>query len=82
MLLLQKGIYPYEYMHGWQKLNKTSLPEKKKDFYSDLNVEDISHADYAQGKWVCKKFWNKCSKLHIIISRSIWKLSKYVSWNI
>ena len=30
MLLLQKGIYPYEYMHGWQKLNKTSLPEKKK----------------------------------------------------
>ena len=51
MLLLQKGIYPYEYMHGWQKLNKTSLPEKKKkDFYSDLNDEDISHADYAKGK--------------------------------
>ena len=33
ILLLQKGVYPYEYMDYWKKSNKTSLPEKE-DFYS------------------------------------------------
>ena len=31
------------------------LPEKE-DFYSHLNVEDITDADYVQGKKVCKDF--------------------------
>ena len=26
--LLQKGVYPYEYMDGWEKFNEISLPEK------------------------------------------------------
>ena len=43
-LLLSKGVYPYEYMKDWQKFNETSLPEKE-DFYSDLNMEDITDAD-------------------------------------
>ena len=30
ILLLQKGVYPYEYMDDWEKFNETSLPEKKK----------------------------------------------------
>ena len=30
VLLLQKGVYPYEYMHDWEQLNETLLPEKKK----------------------------------------------------
>ena len=29
VLLLQKGVYPYEYMDGWEKFNETSLPEKE-----------------------------------------------------
>ena len=42
-LLLRKGVYPYEYMDDWEKFNETSLPEeKKKDFYSHLNMEDIT----------------------------------------
>ena len=28
VLLLRKGIYPYEYMNSWQKFNETSLPDK------------------------------------------------------
>ena len=26
--LLQKGVYPYEYMDSWEKFNEISLPEK------------------------------------------------------
>ena len=40
ILLLQKGLYLYEYMDSWERFNETSLPEKKY-FYSDLNLEDI-----------------------------------------
>ena len=44
--MLQKGVYPYEYMDDREKFNKTSLPEKE-NFYSHLNMEDITDADYA-----------------------------------
>ena len=36
--MLQKGIYPYEYMDDWEKFDETSLLEKE-DFYSHLNME-------------------------------------------
>ena len=29
ILLLRKGVYPYEYMDDWEKFNETLLPEKK-----------------------------------------------------
>ena len=45
-LLLRKGVYPYEYMDSWKRLNETKLPSKDK-FYSTLNLEDISDDDYA-----------------------------------
>ena len=44
MLLLRKGVYPYEYMDSWEKFNETVLPPKKV-FYSNLNLEDISDED-------------------------------------
>ena len=28
ILLLQKGVYPCEYMDDWEKFNETTLPEK------------------------------------------------------
>ena len=28
VLLLRKGVYPYEYMDDWEKFNETILPEK------------------------------------------------------
>ena len=44
ILLLRKGVYPYEYMDEWEKFDKTSLPEKD-DFHSNLNMENITDAD-------------------------------------
>ena len=51
-MLLRKGVYPYEYMDEWEKFNKT-LPEKY-EFYSNLNMEDITNADYMHAKRVSK----------------------------
>ena len=48
-----KSVYPHEYMDDWEKLNKTSLPEKE-HFYIHLNIEDITDADYTHAKKVCK----------------------------
>ena len=41
-------------MESWEKFNET-LTEKE-DFYSLLNMEDITDADYAHAKRVCKDF--------------------------
>ena len=42
-------------MNYWEKFNGTSLPEKN-DFYSHLNMEDITDADYGHAKRVFKDF--------------------------
>ena len=55
ILLLPKGVYHYEYMGDWEKFNEILLPEKG-DFYNHLNMEDITDADYAHAKRVCKDF--------------------------
>ena len=55
ILLLRKGVYPYEYMDSWVKFNETSLPSKK-DIYSNLNIEDIDDIDYRHGNNVFKGF--------------------------
>ena len=55
LLLLRKGVYPYEYMDCWEKFNETSLPSKE-DFYSNLNMEDIDDIDYRHGNNVFKGF--------------------------
>ena len=55
MLLLQKDAYPYDYMQDQEKINKT-LSLEKEDFYSHLNMEDITDADYAHTKRVYKDF--------------------------
>ena len=49
------GVYLYEFIDGWEKLHVIPLPEKE-DFYSHLNMEDITDADYMQAKRVCKDF--------------------------
>ena len=45
ILLLRKGLYPYEYMDDWGKFNEISFPEKEESF-SNLDMEDITDADY------------------------------------
>ena len=51
VLLFRKGVYPYEYMNSWERINETSLPPKK-DFYSELTLEDISDKDYSHAQKV------------------------------
>ena len=53
ILLLRKSVYAYEYMHYWEKFKGTTLP-KNEEFYSNLNMEEITDADYIHGKRVCK----------------------------
>ena len=54
-LLKQKGVYPYEYMDGFDKLGKASLPPKIK-LFSKLNNADISDADYKRAQIVWSTF--------------------------
>ena len=42
-------------MDDWEKFNETTLPEKEY-FYSHLNMDDITDADYAHAKRVCEDF--------------------------
>ena len=55
ILLLRKGVYPYEYIHDWEKFNETTPPEKE-EFYGNLNFEEITGVDYTHGKRVGKGF--------------------------
>ena len=55
VLLLRKGVYPYEYMDSWERFSEISLPSKK-DFYSNLNMEDISDIDYRHANNMFKRF--------------------------
>ena len=55
ILLLRKAVYPYEYITDWGKFNKTQLPLKD-EFYSSLNIENITDVDYRHANNVFKKF--------------------------
>ena len=46
-LLRRKGVFPYDYMTGFDKLGATSLPPKSV-FYNKLSDEHISHEDYLE----------------------------------
>ena len=55
ILLLRKGVYPYEYMDNWERFNETSLSNKE-SFYSSLNMKNIDDIDYRHGNNVFKRF--------------------------
>ena len=46
ILLLSKGVYPYEYSDSWERFNET---------YSELNLEDITNKDNAHAQKVFKQ---------------------------
>ena len=55
IMLLRKGVYPYEYMDGWNRFNEKSIPSKE-SFYSSLTLENITEVDYIHAKNVLKTF--------------------------
>ena len=74
LFLLHKKVFPYEYRNDWEKFNETSIPGKD-DFYSNLNMEDITSSDYAHANRVCNDFeiknlggyhdlYDQCDTLH------------------
>ena len=70
MVLLRKGVYPYEYMDEWGKFNENKLPCKE-SFYSNLTMEDISDTDYKHANNVFEKFnLNNLGDYHDLYVRS------------
>ena len=55
ILLLRKGVFPYEYMDSWERFDEILLPNKE-DFYSSLNMEGITDVDHRHAKKVFKEF--------------------------
>ncbi|KAK5640735.1 hypothetical protein RI129_009282 [Pyrocoelia pectoralis] len=54
-LLVRKGIFPYEYVDSWDKLDESSLPPKEA-FYSHLHEEGISDESYTHANKVWTTF--------------------------
>ena len=70
ILLLRKGVYPYEDMDSWGKFDETTLTPKEA-FYSNLNLEDISDEDYAHAQKVWDVFEIKnCGQYHDLYVQS------------
>ena len=70
IMLLRKGVYPYEYMDGWNKFNEKLIPSKEL-FYSNLTLENISEVDYMHTNNVFKTFkLNNLGDYHDLYVRS------------
>ena len=63
VLLLRKGVYPYEYRDSWERFDETSLPDKKY-LSSELNLEDISDSDYNHAQKVLEEFCTDVGDYH------------------
>ena len=64
ILMLRKGVYPYQDMDNWEKFDKTTIPPKEA-FYSELNLEGISDVDYTHPQNVWEVFRIKnCREYH------------------
>ena len=55
ILLLKRGVYPYEYMDIWERVNESQLPSIDK-FYSNLNLKQIKKEEYKHAQKVWKTF--------------------------
>ena len=53
--LLEKGLYPYEYINSWDRFNEAQLSPIDA-FYANLNMSLISEEDYQHAQRVWKQF--------------------------
>ena len=69
-LMRKKGVYPYEFVDNFDKLNETQLPLRK-EFYSKLKQKEISYKKYSHAKEVWKTFECKTLKdYHMLYLKS------------
>lgn len=54
-LVTRKGVYPYEYMDSWERLEETRLPSKR-NFYSTLTETGIKEKEFDHAKEVWDHF--------------------------
>ena len=54
-LMTRKGVYPYEFMDGFEKFEKRQLP-KQTSFFSRLMQEKVSDEDFAHAQKVWEEF--------------------------
>jgi len=59
-LVRRKGVYPYEYVDSYERLDEIKLPSNEA-FYSQLTRQHISDADYRHGQQVWSAF--RCQTL-------------------
>ena len=55
VLLLRKGVYPYEEMDSWERFDESTIPLKE-NFYSKLKLKNITEKVYAHVPKVWGKF--------------------------
>ena len=54
-LFMKKGVFPYEYLDSWAKLDKVELPPTEA-LHSGLKNSDISAEDYSHAQAVWREF--------------------------
>ena len=66
-------------MDDWEKFNETSLPEK--EFYRNLNMEDITDGYYIHAKIICKDFEiKKLGEYHYLKSDTLLSADVFVNF--
>ena len=61
-LLTKKGVFPYEYVDSFTKLDEKELPSRE-DFCSLLTDSHVPNEDYKHAKTVWRKEGGGCSDL-------------------
>ena len=69
ILLLKKGVYPYEYMDSWKRFDKELLPDKDA-FYNSLSIKEITNVDYRHAEKVFKIFNKNLGDYHDLYVQS------------
>ena len=69
ILLLRKGVYPYDYMDSWERFSETKLTDKK-SFYNKLNQEGITNRDHEHARNVWKTHMQKMGEYHNLYVQS------------
>ena len=55
ILLLRKGVYPYQYMNSWERFDEISLHDET-TFYRELYLKNIFDEDYIYSQKIFNEF--------------------------